>query len=147
MTTRQRVASVLVCLASPTLMAETPALNSNAVDARGVRHVAREYRGKKPQWVLDAIHVVRPDFPARAARFGYQGLGIFRVTIDPTTGAARNVTIVRSTGHVAFDRKSLLALRQWRWKPGTWSQVDVPIVFLPGGPVYFPSEADPFTGR
>jgi TonB family protein len=141
------ISGLLAFIVSLTLLAETPPYISNAVDAKGVRHLAKEYQGKKPQWVIDAVHVVRPDFPARAARFGYQGLGVFRVRMDPETGRAREVTIVRSTGHVAFDRKSLLALKQWRWKPGTWSQVDVPIVFLPGGPVYFPSEADPFTGR
>lgn len=54
---------------------------------------------------------------------------------------------MRSTGHVDLNRKSLLALKQWRWKPGNWSQVDVLIVFVAGGLVYFPSEADPCTGR
>jgi TonB family protein len=145
--TRRLVATVLICVASATLVAETPAFISNAVDTKGVRHAAREYHGKKPQWVIDAVHVVRPDYPSWNERRGHQGLGVFRVVIDPATGAARTVTIVRSTGHVDLDRKSLLALRQWRWKPGTWSQVDVPVVFLVGGLVYFPSEADPFPGR
>jgi TonB family protein len=141
------VAGLLAYIISSTLLAETPAFISNAVDANGVRHAAREYHGKKPQWVIDAVHVVRPDYPSWNERRGHQGLGVFRVVIDPATGAARAVTIVRSTGHVDLDRKSLLALRQWRWKPGTWSQVDVPVVFVVGGLVYFPSEADPFPNR
>jgi TonB family protein len=142
--TGRLVATVLICVASSTLLAETPAFISHAVDAKGVSHSASEYHGKKPQWVLDAVHVVRPDFPSWNQKRGHQGLGVFRVEIDPATGAARNVTIVRSTGHVDLDRKSILALRQWRWKPGTWSQVDVPVVFVASGLVYFPSEADPF---
>jgi len=129
------------------MLAETPAFISNAVDAKGVRHSANEYHGKKPQWVIDAVHVVRPDFPVWDQKRGYQGLGVFRVGIDPATGSARNVTIVRSTGHTDLDRKSLLAFKQWRWKPGTWSQVDVPVVFVASGLVYFPSEADPFLNR
>jgi TonB family protein len=144
---RRLVATVSICVASSTLVAETPAFISNATDAKGVRHAASEYHGKKPQWVIDAIHVVRPDYPSWNQRRGHQGLGVFRVTIDAATGGARNVTIVRSTGHVDLDRKSLLALRQWRWKPGTWSEVDVPIVFVASGLVYFPSEAVPFPNR
>ena len=145
--TKRLVAAVLICVASSTVIAETPAFISNAVDAKGVRHSAREYHGKKPRWVIEAVHVVRPDYPSWDQRQGYQGLGVFRVSIDPTTGAARNVTIVRSTGHTDLDRKSLLAFKQWRWKPGTWSQVDVPVVFVASGLVYFPSEADPFPNR
>jgi len=141
------IVAVIACLVSTTLLAETLPFVSNAVDAKGMRHLAKEYHGKKPQWVLDAIHVVTPDYPSWDQRRGQQGLGVFRVTIDPTTGAARNVTIVRSTGAVGLDRKSLLAFKQWRWKPGTWSQVDVPVVFVASGLVYFPSEADPFPGR
>lgn len=141
------IAGLLAYVVSSTLLAETPAFISNAVDAKGGRHSASEYHGKKPQWVIDAVHVVRPDYPSWNQKRGHQGLGVFRVGIDPTTGAARNVAIVRSTGHIDLDRKSFLALKQWRWKPGTWSQVDVPIVFVASGLVYFPPEADPFPGR
>ena len=145
--TRRLVATVLICAAASTVVAETPAFISNGIDAKGVRHAAREYHGKKPQWVVDAVHVVYPVYPGRDQRRGYQGLGVFRIAIDPKTGAASNVTIVRSTGHIDLDRKSLLAFRQWRWKPGTWSQVDVPVVFVASGLVYFPSEADPFRNQ
>jgi TonB family protein len=141
------VAGLLACVVSSMSLAETPAFISNAVDAKGVRHSASEYHGKKPQWVIDAVHVVQPDYPSWNQKRGHQGFGVFRVGIDPTTGAARNVTIVRSTGHIDLDRKSFLAFKQWRWKPGTWSQVDVPLVFVASGLVYFPSEADPFPGR
>ena len=141
------IAGLLACVVSSMSLAETPAFISNAVDAKGVRHSARDYHGKKPQWVIDAVHVATPDFPSWNQRRGHQGLGVFRVGIDPTTGAARNVTIVRSTGHIDLDRKSFLAFKQWRWNPGTWSQVDVPVVFVASGLVYFPSEADPFPGR
>jgi TonB family protein len=141
------ITGLLAYAVSSTLVAETPAFISNGVDAKGGRHSASEYHGKKPQWVIDAVHVVRPDYPSRDQRRGYQGLGVFRVGIDLTKGTARNVTIVRSTGHTDLDRKSLLALRQWRWKPGTWREVDVPIVFVASGLVYFPSEADPFPNR
>lgn len=142
------ITAFVVCLLATTMLAENPIFVSNAVDAKGVRHVAREYHGKKPPWVLDAVHVVRPDFPHWNQKRGHQGLGVFRVRIDPATGRARSVGTVRSTGHVDLDRKSFLALKQWRWKPNTWSQVDVPIVFIASGLVYFPSEAaDPFPGR
>jgi hypothetical protein len=42
---------------------------------------------------------------------------------------AYEITIVRLTGHTAFDRSALVALKLWRWKPQTWTQVDVPNFF------------------
>ena len=145
---KQRVlTSLLAYLLCSSLQAETPVFVSHAIDAKGVPHSASEYHGKKPQWVIDASHVVQPDYPSWNQRRGHQGLGVFRVIIDAPTGAARNVTIARSTGHIDLDRKYLLALRQWRWKPKTWSEVDVPIVFVASGLVYFPSEAVPFPNR
>jgi outer membrane biosynthesis protein TonB len=39
------------------------------------------------------------------------------------------VIAVRSTGYGLLDSAAIAALRRWRWKPGTWREVDMPIAF------------------
>jgi TonB family protein len=104
------------------------------IDAKGVRHESKESAGNAP-WFRDLAYARMPR-PLQGDRtWWYEGVGIFRIRIDPTAGTAREVTILRSTGHIGFDRSALLALKLWRWKSGTWSQVDVPIFFQRGGGV------------
>ena len=88
-------------------------------------------------WMRDAAYTRGPrPLPGDRTRW-YEGVGIFRLRIDPPTGATKEITIVRSTGHTAFDRSALLALKLWRFKPQTWTQVDVPMLFQRGGGVLF----------
>ena len=131
------IAGLLMCVACTSLLAETNEAVYLGIDAKGVRHQSKESTGSAP-WVRDVTHAERPN-PRITSPSGYwyQGVGIFRLRIDPASGATREVTIVRSTGHVVFDRSALLALKLWRWKPGTWTQVDVPIAFQQGGGVLF----------
>ena len=128
------IMGVVSCVACSSLVAETNEPVYLGIDAKGAHHESKDSRGNAP-WMRDLAYARMPSFPSRDQRFGFQGVGIFRIRIDPTTGAAREVTIVRSTGHVAFDRSALLALKVWRWKSATWRQVDVPILFQKGGGV------------
>jgi TonB family protein len=130
--------AVVLCLAGGSLVAETKEAVYLGIDAKGVRHESKESAGNAP-WMRDVAYSREPSpLPGDRTRW-YQGVGIFRLRIDPATGATREVTIVRSTGHVAFDRSGLLALKVWRWKPQTWTQVDLPIAFqLGGGALFFP---------
>ena len=129
------IIGTLLSVVCSSLFAETKEPVYLGIDAKGVRHESKESAGDAP-WMRDLKHARMPR-PLRGDR-GWrwaQGVGIFRIRIEPATGAAKEVTIVRSTGHVAFDRSALLALKVWRWKSGTWTQVDVPIFFQRGGGV------------
>jgi TonB family protein len=124
------------CLACASLLAATNEPVYLGIDAKGVRHESKESAGNAP-WMRDAAYTRGPSpLPGDRTRW-YEGVGIFRLRIDPTTGATREITIVRSTGHTAFDRSALLALKLWRFKPQTWMQVDVPMLFQRGGGVLF----------
>lgn len=128
------IAALLACAASSSLAAETSAPVYVGLDAKGVRHESKESAGNAP-WMRDLAYTRTPR-PLQGDRTRwYEGVGIFRIRIDPISGAAKEVTILRSTSHVAFDRSALLALKLWRWKPGTWTQVDVPLFFQRGGGV------------
>jgi TonB family protein len=128
--------ALVACLACSSLLGATNEPVYLGIDAKGVRHESRESAGDGP-WMRDLASARRPTVSPGARAQWYQGVGIFRLRIDPTTGAIKEVTIVRSTGHVAFDRSALLALKLWRWKAQTWTQVDMPIAFQLGGDVLF----------
>jgi TonB family protein len=51
------------------------------------------------------------------------------VTIDQQTGKVTGVRMLQSTGHKQLDGAALEAYSQWRFQPGTGSQVQIPIEF------------------
>lgn len=128
------IIGTLLSVVCSSLFAETDEPVYRGIDAKGGRHESKESAGNAP-WMRDLKRARMPT-PLRGDRSRWsQGVGIFRIRLEPATGAAREVTILRSTGHVAFDRSALLALKLWRWKPGTWTQVEVPMLFQRGGGV------------
>jgi TonB family protein len=111
-----------------------------AVDIKGRRHTASEYPGQRAPWnFADRIAAAAPQYPVEARLRHVQGTGFFRIFIDVKTGAVTQVATLRSTGYVSLDTAAIAALRRWRWKPGTWKEVDVPVAFQMGsGPVTAP---------
>jgi len=51
------------------------------------------------------------------------------VTIDQQTGKVNGVRMLESTGNKQLDGAALEAYSQWRFQPGTGSQVKIPIEF------------------
>jgi len=79
---------------------------------------------------VDLIKTQAPAYPEVAKRWRVQGAGLFRVTLNPTTGRVANVAVLKSTGYRVLDASAIIALRAWRWRPGSkWRQVDIPIRF------------------
>jgi TonB family protein len=117
---------------------------NTAVDVKGVRHTSREYRDHRAPWnFADCIKAVGPEYPSADRARYHQGIGLFRVTIDPKSGTVAHVTVRRSTGYASLDSSAVAALRRWRWKPGTWKEVDITITFqmAAGPPKRLPSGA------
>lgn len=88
-----------------------------------------------------------PDYPLRDRFQRSEGTGIFRLMLDLKTGAVTGVAMVKSTGFVTLDRNAIAAFRRWRWKPGKWKEIEIPITFtmspspprLPPGAVRIPT--------
>ena len=127
---------LLACLTCGSLLAATNEPIYLGIDAKGVRHESKESAGNAP-WMRDVASLRAPRPLVGDRSRWYEGVGIFRLRIDPATGSTKEVTIVRSTGIVAFDRSALLALKVWQFKPQTWTQVDLPMLFQRGGGVLF----------
>ena len=132
-----------ICLVFSALPGREPGVPlAGAVDARGVRHVASEYHGKIAPWSSDITHWMGPEYSDRDRRLYNQGAGLFRLTLNLKTGAVLNIAVVRSTGTSSLDRSVVVALRQWRWKPRKWKEVDIPINFrMSEGPPRLPPGA------
>lgn len=106
-----------------------------AIDARGQQHtVANDPDGAAP-WMEDIVKRVPFDLPARSdRRINATGYGVYRLTLDLKTGAVTDVSVFRSAHAGNLDRSALAALRQWRWRPGKWRMIDLPVSFNNGGP-------------
>jgi TonB family protein len=72
---------------------------------------------------------VQPEYPRADRVARHQGIGLFHVTIDLKTGSVVQVTMKKATGYSTLDAAAIHALKQWRWKPGTWRALDVPLRF------------------
>jgi TonB family protein len=85
-----------------------------------------------PQPIYSPRPVYRPEW----AKQGLTGNGVVLVTIDPKTGKVAGVRMLQSTGSSVLDGAALQAYSQWRFKPGSVSQVKMPISFAsrPGAP-------------
>ena len=80
-------------------------------------------------WQKDVIHTVAPvySFDDRAA--WRQGRGLFHLIIERDTGAVVQVTVKKSTGYATLDTSAIQALKQWRFRPGSWKTLDIPVDF------------------
>ncbi len=78
----------------------------------------------------DVVRKVAPKYPYAARKARLEGSLVVRLTIDPRTGAVTNVTVPRSTGTSVLDGAAMLALREWRFRPMRWKEVDIPIAFV-----------------
>jgi TonB family protein len=76
-----------------------------------------------------AIYTPRPVYRPEWAKQGLAGKGVVLVSIDQQTGKVTGVRMLQSTGHKQLDGAALEAYSQWRFQPGTGSQVQIPIEF------------------
>ena len=69
---------------------------SSAVDAKGVRHQAKDYPKDHAPWMADVTKQIAPDMELdQAHRVG--GFGLYRVVLDLKTGSVRKVSVIHST--------------------------------------------------
>lgn len=61
------------------------------------------------------------------------------MVVEAKTGKVSNVVILTSSGSDELDREAVRALRQWRFKPGKITKVDLPITWSADVTVDLPS--------
>ncbi len=76
-----------------------------------------------------AITAPLPDYTYEMKRRNLTGSGTCIVTVDPATGTVTNATMFQSTGSPLLDKLTIQTFKSWRFKPGTVSEVRVPISY------------------
>jgi TonB family protein len=76
-----------------------------------------------------AISAPLPDYPYEAKRAHVPGNGVCLITVDTTSGNVTSAIMTKSTGNALLDKITTDTFGRWRFKPGTVSQVQVPITY------------------
>ncbi len=76
-----------------------------------------------------AIYTPKPVYRPEWAKQGLTGKGVVLVTIDQQTGGVTGARMLQSTGNKQLDGAALETYSQWRFQPGSGSQVKIPIEF------------------
>lgn len=100
----------------------------------------QDVRAAKPQErpKLDYRAIVQaylPEYPYEARRAHITGRGVVALKIDTLTGKVVSCEMDPSTGNVELDAAALQAFRQWRFKPGTFPRIKIPVRFTMSGEV------------
>ena len=74
-----------------------------------------------------AVSAPLPEYPYQARRANITGSGVCVMTIDTTSGKVTGAMMAQSTGDAILDNTTINTFRRWRFKPGTVSQVRVPV--------------------
>lgn len=76
-----------------------------------------------------AISTRMPQYPYEAKRAHITGSGVCVMTVDAASGNVTGAVMEQSTGNGILDKVTTDAFRNWQFKPGTVSQVRIPISY------------------
>ncbi len=82
------------------------------------------------------VYAPRPAYPYEARGKHLSGRGVVVVTVDQRSGNVTSARMLQSTGRQILDDAALAAFGRWRFRPGTVSQVKIPINFTMRGVRY-----------
>jgi TonB family protein len=74
-----------------------------------------------------AVNAPLPEYPYQAKRANITGSGVCVMSVDTASGKVINAMMAQSTGDGILDNVTINTFRKWRFKPGTVSQVRVPV--------------------
>jgi TonB family protein len=74
-----------------------------------------------------AVSAPLPEFPYQAKRANITGSSVCVITVDTASGKVTDAMMAQSTGDGILDEATINTFRRWRFKPGTLSQIRVPV--------------------
>jgi TonB family protein len=83
-----------------------------------------------------ATYAPRPQYPYEARSRHVTGSGVIVCTVDSGSGSVSGCSVSSSTGNSILDNAATSAFRQWKFRPGTMSKVNIPITFTMTGASY-----------
>jgi TonB family protein len=132
---------------SPTPIEQTPPAEESAVVAVPAETKPRPRKRPRPPMQTEvesiaaavpmslsvaqsmAISAPLPGYTYEMKRRNLTGNGVCVVTVDSATGTVTNATMFQSTGSPLLDKLTTQTFKSWHFKPGTVSQVRVPISY------------------
>jgi len=82
-----------------------------------------------------AMFSPKPDYPYEARARKITGSGVCVLTVGPD-GSVTDAVMAQSIGSPILDNSAVSAFRRWRFVPGKFSKVKVPITFTMTGASY-----------
>ena len=76
-----------------------------------------------------AVRAPLPQYPYEAKRAHITGSGVCVMIVDTASGNVTSAMMAESTGDGILDNVTIHTFQRWRFKPGTVSQVRVPISY------------------
>ena len=76
-----------------------------------------------------AVSAPLPEYPYEAKHANITGNGVCAMIVDTASGKVTNAMMAQSTGNAILDKVTTETFRRWRFKPGSVSQVRVPITY------------------
>jgi protein TonB len=83
-----------------------------------------------------AVFAPRPEYPYEARSRHVTGSGVCVLTIDTASGSVSDASMAQSIGNSILDNATTSTFRRWRFKPGAFSKVKVPITYTMTGASY-----------
>src|SRR5205823_7388243 len=116
--------------------AATPVEKKARVKRRAPSVVQREMASIPPPTQLSlsaaqamAVSAPLPEYPYQAKHANITGSGVCVMLVDTVSGQVTNATMTQSTGNRVLDKVTTETFRRWRFKPGSVSQVRVPVTY------------------
>jgi TonB family protein len=76
-----------------------------------------------------AVSAPLPEYPYQAKHANITGSGVCAMLVDVASGKVTNAMMAQSTGNAILDKVTTETFRRWRFKPGSVSQLRVPITY------------------
>lgn len=76
-----------------------------------------------------ALNSPGPGYPRQAQKTKTGGSGVYDLRIDKA-GVTKSVVIVKSSGSDVLDKSATTAFRAWRFKPGIFTSIRIPVSWL-----------------
>jgi TonB family protein len=76
-----------------------------------------------------AVSAPLPEYPYQAKHANVSGSGVCVMIVDTASGKVTSAMMAQSTGNAILDKVTTETFRRWRFKPGSVSQVRVPISY------------------
>lgn len=113
-----------------------PKINRPAAPIKAPQQAARPGVASISSAKAAAVFAPRPEYPYEARSRHITGSGVCVLSIDTASGNVTDASMAQSIGNPILDNATVSTFRRWRFRPGMYSKVKVPITYTMTGASY-----------